>query len=244
MVGTGHAVESLAKRLAEVRARMANAALRSGRSPDEITLVAIGKTHTAEYLRMAMAAGITDLGENRVQEAEDKINELGRSAARWHLVGHLQPNKVRRAVRCFDVIHSVDSPSLATRLDRILGDEGIEKLSILVQVDLGGEETKTGVAEAELPNLLETISSCSRLKCDGLMTLPPFFESPQDVRPYFRRLRILRDEFQAKEFFGSSQGALSMGMTHDFEVAIEEGATMVRIGTAIFGERTATGDTQ
>jgi pyridoxal phosphate enzyme (YggS family) len=238
MVEAGHAVESLADRLADVRARIAKAAVRSGRVLEDIRLVAIGKTHAAEALRMAITAGVTDLGENRVQEAEAKINELGRGTVRWHLVGHLQPNKVRRAVRCFDLIHSVDSSSLAMRLDRISGDEGIEKLPILVQVDLGGEETKSGVTEAELPRLLDTIAEFSRLKCDGLMTLPPFFENPEDVRPYFRRLRELRDEFRIRGYFESSRGELSMGMTHDFEVAIEEGATMVRVGTAIFGERT------
>jgi pyridoxal phosphate enzyme (YggS family) len=237
MVEAGYALESLTKRLADVRTRIDAAASRSGRPPEEISLVAIGKTHTSESLRMAIAAGITDLGENRVQEAEGKINELGRKAVRWHLVGHLQPNKVRRAVRCFDLIHSLDSASLAKRLDRICGEEGIETFRVLVQVDLGGEETKTGATEGELPELLDTLSQSSRIKLDGLMTLPPFFENPEDARPYFRRLREFRDQLQTAGHFESARGELSMGMTHDFEVAIEEGATMVRIGTAIFGER-------
>jgi PLP dependent protein len=238
MVEAGQALEDLGKRLAAVRRRITEAANRAQRSHEEITLVAIGKTHSAASLRMAIAAGVTDLGENRVQEGEAKINELGRNAARWHLVGHLQPNKVRRALRCFDLIHSLDSASLALRLDRICAEEGIQRIPVLVQVDLGGEETKTGVAEAELPLVLDTISHCSRVECDGLMTLPPFFENPDDARPYFRRLRELRDQFQTSGHFKTTRGELSMGMTHDFQVAIEEGATMVRIGTAIFGERT------
>jgi PLP dependent protein len=235
MAEAGRAVETLSKRLADVKNRIATAATRCGRSLDDITLVAIGKTHNAESLREAIDAGVTDLGENRVQEAEGKINELGREAARWHLVGHLQPNKVRRAVRCFDLVHSLDSASLATRLDRICSEEGVEVLPVLVQVDLGGEETKSGVTESELPELLDTVAGCSRLRCEGLMTLPPFFDDPETARPYFRQLRHLRDQYQA--YFQLGLGQLSMGMTHDFEVAIEEGATLVRIGTAIFGKR-------
>ena len=228
---------TLGQRLADVRRRIAEAARRSNRLQEEITLVAIGKTHTSDSLKLAIEAGVTDLGENRVQEAEAKINELGRNAARWHLVGHLQPNKVRRAVRYFDLIHSVDSASLLMRLDRICGEEGIEKIPVLVQVDLAGEATKSGVVETELPLVLETVRQCSRVECRGLMTLPPFFENTEEVRPYFRRLRELRDQFSTAGIFSSTPAELSMGMTNDFEVAIEEGATMVRIGTAIFGER-------
>ena len=180
---------------------------------------------------------MTDFGENRVQEAEDKILELGREAARWHLVGHLQSNKAGRAVQLFDCIHSLDSVELAKRLDRLCVTEGRKDLPVLIQIDLGGEETKTGIDPRELPALLETIGGCPRLRLNGLMTLPPYFENPDCARPYFKTLRQLRDKLQPQDHFGGRTGELSMGMSHDFEIAIEEGATMVRIGTAIFGER-------
>lgn len=237
MTNTAQAPEGLPERLASVRSRVQRAAAESGRTVDDIKIVAISKTHPPDSLRSAINAGITDLGENRVQEAESKITELGRNAARWHLVGHLQPNKARRAVKLFDLIHSLDSTALATRLERICIEENREELPLLIQVDLGGEETKTGISENELPQLVQALGKCSRLRLVGLMTLPPFFENPEDARPYFRRLRELRDELHAQGRFGSKAGELSMGMTHDFEVAIAEGATMLRIGTAIFGER-------
>ncbi len=199
--------------------------------------MAISKTHPVEVVQSAIAAGLGDLGENRVQEAESKILELGRNAARWHLVGHLQENKARRAVRLFDVIHSLDSTSLARRLDRMCMENGREELPVLIQVDLAGEEKKAGVAENALPELLATVKESERLRLVGLMALPPFFEDAECVRPFFRRLRELRDDLHAKKHFGEASGELSMGMSHDFEVAIEEGATMLRIGTAIFGQR-------
>jgi pyridoxal phosphate enzyme (YggS family) len=203
--------------------------------------VAITKTHPAETLRAAIDLGMHDLGENRVQEAEDKIVEVGRSAARWHLVGHLQANKARRAVGLFDVIHSLDSDALAKRLDRMCVEEKRESLDVLVQVDLGGEATKSGIEAAQLPVLLATLKECPRLRLIGLMTLPPYFENPDCSRPFFKTLRKLRDELQDQGHFGfgssSGKGELSMGMSHDFEVAIEEGATMIRVGTALFGER-------
>jgi len=204
--------------------------VKCGRLPQDVTLVAISKTHPASLVKSAIELGATDLGENRVQEAEQKIIEVGRTSARWHLVGHLQANKARRAVQLFDVIHSLDSSELADRLDRLCGEEGRETLPVLLQVDLGHEETKSGVDETELPELIKSLASLSRVQLIGLMTLPPFFEDPEQARPFFRRLRELRDKLVPN-------GELSMGMTHDFEVAIEEGATMVRIGTAIFGER-------
>ena len=188
-------------------------------------------------LRDGLSAGITDFGENRVQEAEGKIVELGRTAARWHLVGHLQTNKAGRAVKLFDCIHSLDSVDLAERLDRLCVAAGREELRVLIQIDLGGEETKTGVEPRELPELLSALKECQRLRLTGLMTLPPYFENPDCARPYFRTLRELRDELQTQGHFGERAGELSMGMSHDFEIAIEEGATMVRVGTAIFGER-------
>ncbi len=156
---------------------------------------------------------------------------------KWHLVGHLQANKARRAVNLFDVIHSLDSIDLARRLDRLCIDEGRERLQLLIQVDLGHEETKSGIEEAMLPELVDSLSELQRLQLVGLMTLPPFFDDPEQSRPFFRRLRELRDELAAQGAFGEGKGELSMGMTHDFAVAIEEGSTMVRIGTAIFGER-------
>lgn len=200
-------------------------------------MIAISKTHPASIVREAIELGVTDIGENRVQEAEPKINEVGRTAARWHLVGHLQANKARRAVQLFDVIHSLDSLELAHRLDRLCGEEGRENLPVLIQVDLGHEATKSGVDEAELPALIEGLAGLERIQLAGLMTLPPFFDDPEQARPFFRRLRELRDELDAKGVFGDRKGELSMGMTNDFAVAIEEGATMVRIGTAIFGNR-------
>ena len=227
-------------RLDQVLTRVKKVAERSNRSVDLITLIAISKTHPVSALREALAAGVTNLGENRVQEAESKISELGRNAVRWHLVGHLQPNKARRAVRLFDFIHSLDSASLATRLNRICTEDNRHELSVLVQVDLGGETTKSGVTEADLPSVVQALAECPRLRFAGLMTLPPFFEDPEKARPYFHRLRELRDELQKNGQFASGSGELSMGMTHDFEVAIEEGATMLRIGTAIFGERSKT----
>jgi PLP dependent protein len=230
---------TLATRLARVRARVTTAARRSDRSPEDITLIAISKTHPPAVVSKIIELGATDIGENRVQEAEQKIIEVGRNKARFHLVGHLQANKARRAVNLFDVIHSLDSIDLARRLDRLCVEEGRENLQVLIQVDLGHEETKSGIEEAELASLAEGLDELSRLQLIGLMTLPPFFEDPEQVRPFFRRLRELRDELARRGVFEDRKGELSMGMTNDFEVAIEEGATMVRIGTAIFGEREA-----
>ena len=229
----------LRARVDEVRSRIEASAARADRDPREITLVAVSKTHPANLIREAAAAGLIEFGENRVQEAEGKIEELKSegTALRWHLIGHLQANKARRAVRLFDMIHSVDSASLVEKLERACSEEGRERLEILLQVDLAGEETKSGASEDELPAIVESLKGCSRVRCRGLMILPPFFEDAELVRPYFRRLRALRDEMRARGVFGDSDGHLSMGMTHDFEVAVEEGATLVRVGTAIFGER-------
>jgi len=229
--------EQLRQRLERVHERMAEAAVRANRRPDDVKLVAISKTHPAEIIREAIVAGVTDLGENRVQEAEAKIPEVGRQAARWHLIGHLQSNKARRAVELFDVIHSLDSAALARRLDRACGEMGREELPVLIQIDLGQEATKSGSAESEVPEIIDAIRQSQRLRLTGLMTLPPYFDDPEQARPFFRRLRELRDELRAQGVFGESSGELSMGMTHDYEVAIEEGATMVRVGTAIFGAR-------
>jgi pyridoxal phosphate enzyme (YggS family) len=229
--------QTLSERFADVCDRVEKAALRSNRSPDLIKLIAISKTHPTDVLRAGLQAGIKDFGENRVQEAEGKITELGRGAARWHLVGHLQTNKAGRAVKLFDYIHSLDSVDLAQRLERLCVSEGRAELLALVQIDLGGEETKTGIDPLALPELLTALKECQRLRLIGLMTLPPYFENPDCARPYFKTLRQLRDELQTQGHFGERVGELSMGMSHDFEIAIEEGATMVRVGTAIFGER-------
>ena len=237
MTNVSPAEGTLAARLAVVRTQITAAATGCGRSPQEVTLVAISKTHPSSAITELIELGATDVGENRVQEAEDKITEIGRDKARWHLVGHLQANKAKRAVNLFDVIHSLDSMDLARRLDRLCVEEGRENLSVLIQVDLGHEETKSGIDESLLPELAEEVEQLTRLRLIGLMTLPPFFENPEDSRPFFRRLRELRDELAARGAFGDQKGELSMGMSHDFAVAIEEGATMVRVGTAIFGER-------
>ena len=230
------ALQTIGERLENVRARIRAAAQRAGRLPDEIKLIAISKTHGVDIVREALAAGVTDLGENRVQEAESKINEIGGDAASWHLVGHLQTNKARRAVELFDVIHSVDSVALIEKLERLCLETERRELPIFVQVDLAGEQTKSGVDSGSLPALLSALTGCDRVRLVGLMTLPPFFEDPECTRPFFNALRILRDELKAQGHF-RGQGELSMGMSHDFEVAIEEGATMVRVGTSIFGER-------
>lgn len=220
----------LRENLAEVGKQIADAAHKANRNAGEIKLVAVSKTHPSETLREAIAAGAKILGENKIQEAEDKILEIGREAAQWHLIGHLQSNKARKAVKLFDVIHTLDSRELAERLERICIEENRARLSVLVQVDLGGEVTKNGIKENDLPELTAFLKTCERLKFDGLMTIPPFFDDVEKVRPFFKKLRELRDKILP-------DGELSMGMSHDFRVAIEEGATIIRVGTAIFGKR-------
>lgn len=237
MPETAQNFEGLRERLDEVRRRIETCARRQGRDPAEITLVAVSKMHPPALLRQAIEAGASDLGENRVQEAEAKIEELGSRPPRWHLIGHLQANKARRAVTLFDVIQSVDSLLLARRLDRLCREEGRASLPVMIQVDLAGEESKTGVSEDDLPGLVSAVKACERLRLTGLMTLPPFFVNAERARPYFRRLRELRDTLSSRLDFEDSRGELSMGMSNDYEVAIEEGATVVRVGTAIFGER-------
>lgn len=228
---------SLRERFEDVRVRVSTAAERSQRSADEVRVVAISKTHPAETIAAAIDLGLTDFGENRVQEAEAKINELGRDRARWHLVGHLQSNKARRAVKLFDYIHSLDSVELAQRLNDACVALERSELTVLIQIDLGGEKTKTGLNPRDLPELLAAVKRCPCLRLIGLMTLPPYFENPDCGRPYFKTLRELRDDLREQGHFGEGAGELSMGMSHDFEIAIEEGATIVRVGTAIFGER-------
>src|SRR5437870_1344377 len=237
MTATALNSDQLRTRLSRIRSRIEAAAQRCNRTAADVKLIAVTKTHSAEVVRHAINVGLIEFGENRVQEAESKIHTVGRSAARWHLIGHLQSNKARRAAQLFDVIHSLDSVSIARRLDRACTDDGRQELPVLIQVDLGHEATKTGVDESELPALIEAVNECAALQLIGLMTLPPYFQDAERARPYFVKLRELRDQFREQRAFADTEGELSMGMTHDFEIAIEEGATMVRIGTAIFGER-------
>jgi pyridoxal phosphate enzyme, YggS family len=229
--------EDLRKNLAGVLERIERAAVRSGRKAGDIKLVAVSKTHPAEVLRDALAVGISVFGENKVQEAESKIVETGRNTAEWHLIGHLQSNKARKAVQLFDVIQSLDSVELAERLERICLEGRRKALHVFIQVDLAGEETKSGIAEKDLPSLVDFLQGCKYLKLHGLMIVPPYFENPEDARPFFVRLREIRDELISQSAFASGKGELSMGMSHDFEIAVEEGATIVRVGTAIFGKR-------
>jgi hypothetical protein len=225
-------------RIAVVRERILAAASRAGRRPDEVTLVAVSKTFPAAAVREAFAAGLRDFGENKVQEAEAKFGalaDLREAGARFHLVGHLQGNKVKKAVQLFDRIHSLDSLELGHRLER-LAAEAHSLAHVLVQVDLAGEKTKFGLDEAHLFPMLASLRGFKAVRVLGLMALPPFDDDPEKSRPYFRRLRALRDRALGEEMLVGSE--LSMGMSHDLEVAVEEGATLVRVGTAIFGGRT------
>jgi pyridoxal phosphate enzyme (YggS family) len=223
-------------RVAHVRNRIAAAAERSGRSPEAVRLVVVSKYRTVEEIEEALRAGVTDIGENRVQEAEQKQSLLAGRNIVWHLVGHLQSNKAKRAVRFCDWIHSVDSTGLAHRLNRLAAELG-KTQRVLLQVDLAGEKTKAGMTEAELVEALAETWKLPSLRIEGLMVLPPYFSDHEKVRPYFAKLREIRDELRKRELGDGALPELSMGMSHDFEVAIEEGATMVRVGTALFGER-------
>jgi pyridoxal phosphate enzyme (YggS family) len=223
-----------ARRLEAVRRRISAAEARAGRPPGSVGLVAIGKTYPAEVLRQALEAGQRRLGENRVQEAEEKIPALP-PEVEWHLVGHLQSNKARRAARLFHWIHSLDSARLARRVSEGAVEAG-KTVNVLVQVMLASEEAKTGVLPGELPELLSIVGPLPGLDLRGLMILPPLEKDPEETRPYFRRLRKLAEEASARGLLPASF-VLSMGMSGDYEVAIEEGATLVRVGTALFGRR-------
>jgi len=220
--------------LAEVRRRVADAATASGRTPDSITLIAVGKTFPAEVVAEAVSAGAFDLGENRVQEAVAK--KPGVAGARWHLIGPLQRNKARAALEVFDVVHTLDRPEIADRLQYLLAEHWPERrLEVLVEVNVGSEPQKAGALPDEAAELLQHALACDRLSVRGLMAIPPWGREPEESRPYFRALRELRDDLQLQ--VGAPLPELSMGMSHDFELAIAEGATMVRVGTAIFGPR-------
>jgi len=216
--------------------RIQIAATAAGRPPDAIRLVTVSKTVAAERVRMAVDSGITILGENYIQEAREKIEALQDLPVSWHFIGHLQSNKAKYAVRLFDLIHSVDSVKLARELDRQARKHN-KIQNVLIQVNTGKEASKSGVYEEEALALVREAGQMENITVKGLMTLPPFFNAPEKVRPYFHALRVLRDRIHAQSLPGVSMDDLSMGMTGDFETAIQEGATLVRIGTAIFGER-------
>jgi pyridoxal phosphate enzyme (YggS family) len=215
---------------------MAAAAGTAKRDPSSIRLVAVSKTFPVQAVREAYAAGQRDFGENRVQEGLQKIGETTDLTIRWHLLGHLQTNKARKAGPAFAVVQSVDSVELIQKLDAAAAEAG-RTPELLIQVDLAGEATKFGAVPAEIPRLFEAAGACRAASVVGLMTLPPVPDTPEDARPFFRRLRDLRDEWLAAGVPASMLRELSMGMSGDFEVAIEEGATIVRVGTAIFGSR-------
>lgn len=226
----------LALRLNGVRDRIADAARRSHRSPSSVRLVAVSKTFPIEAVRAAAAEGQIDFGENKVQEGVSKIVDAGPLPLRWHLIGHLQSNKAKKAAASFDVIHSVDSVELLRKIDEAAAARQ-RPIDVLIQVDLALEPTKYGAPEADVPSIIEAAAQCSSARLTGLMLLPPAVDDPNDARRYFAALRELRDGYIRGGVPAAMLGELSMGMSHDYEVAIEEGATMVRVGSAIFGER-------
>ena len=227
---------SIAVRLSEVRARIDAAARGAGRDPSSVRLVAVSKTFPLDAVREAYAAGQREFGENRVQEALEKIGASADLDARWHLLGHLQTNKARKAAPAFAMIQSVDSVDLLRKLDAAAADSG-HAPELLVQVDLAGEATKHGVPPADVPGILEEAGRCRAARVVGLMTLPPLPDTPEDARPWFRQLRELREAWLRAGVPAGLLREVSMGMSGDFEVAIQEGATIVRVGTAIFGHR-------
>ncbi len=227
---------ALPARLADIRARIGRAADRANRDPSSVRLVAISKTYSADHVRAVAEAGQVDFGENKVQEALAKIDQTTDLSLRWHLVGHLQSNKAKKAGARFDVVHSIDDVALIAKLDEaaIAADR---RLDVLVQVDLAGEATKHGAGEHELLPIFEAARSAQAVRVVGLMLLPPAADDPEESRPFFRRVREVRERLRDQGVDASLLTELSMGMSHDFEVAIEEGATLVRIGAAIFGSR-------
>lgn len=230
---------SIADSVAAIRERIACAAARVGRKPDAITLMAVSKTMPAELIEQAYAAGLRVFGENRVQEFEGKHEALASlTGAEWHLIGHLQSNKAKKAAELFSAIDSVDSLRLAERLNQA-AQELNKRIPLLIEIKVGQEESKAGIPldSPELESLLGAAPQLSHLQVRGLMTVPPFTENPEGARPYFRVLRDLRDQIAARNLPAIQMEALSMGMSHDFEVAIEEGSTCVRVGTALFGAR-------
>jgi PLP dependent protein len=222
--------------LESVMDRIKQAAVSSGRNPETVRLVAVSKTIPSETVKKAIDAGADILGENYIQEARTKFNDLSSYPVCWHFIGHLQTNKAKYAVRIFDLIHSVDSFKLASELDK-QANKTDKIQNILIQVNVAGESSKSGISFQDTLNIVKEISVLKNLAIKGLMTMPPFFNAPEKVRPFFKNLRSLRNQISKEAIHNVAMDELSMGMTGDFEVAIEEGATLVRIGTAIFGER-------
>ena len=230
---------SIPLNIAEVQHRIASASRRAGRQPQEVVLMAVSKTHPTERIRAAYAGGIRVFGENRVQEFSGKADSLlDLVQAEWHMIGHLQSNKAAKAAELFAAVDSLDSIKLADRLNSAAEQEN-KKIPVLIEINVGGEESKSGVPpeSRDLEDLLQSVPRFAALQFRGLMTVPPFSDDAQGARPYFRRLRELRDSIARRKLPGISMEVLSMGMSHDFEVAVEEGSTCVRVGTAIFGER-------
>jgi len=229
-------LSTIRENLLMVHGRLADAARRAARKPEEILLIGVSKTHPTDAIREAYDAGLREFGENRVQEWEGKLGALADLQANWHLIGHLQSNKAARAAKAFHSVDSVDDWSLAQRLDRAQAEKGSgKKLRVLIEVHMGGEETKSGVSGAELPELAERVVTLPHLEFAGLMCIPPFRENPDEVRPFFATLRTLKEQLESR--VGHALPVLSMGMSHDFGAAILEGSTEVRVGTAIFGTR-------
>jgi hypothetical protein len=226
---------TIADNFKTVMNRIAAAAKRTGRDPSSVKLVTVTKTVSIERVREALASGATVLGENRVQEAKEKIEQLGRHA-HWHLIGHLQTNQAKYAVKLFDLIHSVDNLELAAEIDKQAAKIG-KVQDVLIEVSIAGETAKAGVSIDDAERLVRHVATLGNIGITGLMTMPPYSENPEDSRPYFKKLRELSAFIEKENLPGVSMAELSMGMSGDFEVAIEEGATMVRVGTAIFGTR-------
>jgi hypothetical protein len=229
-------MSSVADNLAGIRTRIDRACRRAGRDPATVHLVGVTKTVAVDRIREAVLAGAKILGENYIQEAGKKREGLADLAVAWHFIGHLQSNKARQAVAGFELIHSVDRPALARELDRQALKQG-RRVSVLLQVNLGDQETKSGCAPEDLPALFRAIQELGGVEVRGLMALPPYLKDPEQLRPYFRHLRQLLDQLRQLAPAAGQLSELSMGMSHDFEVAVEEGATLVRIGTALFGAR-------
>ena len=228
--------ETVRTRINQVRQRIAGAAQACGRQPSDIRLVAVAKTWPADAVAAAAAAGVTEIGENYIQEAREKYELLRQTPLTWHFIGHLQTNKAKYAARMFDLIHTVDSWRLALELDRC--SRKLERIqAVLIQVNVAGEKTKSGVPPEKALPLARELAALECVQVQGLMTMPPYFNEPQRVRPFFAELRRLRDRIREQALPNVRMHELSMGMTGDFEAAIAEGATLLRIGTAIFGER-------
>ncbi len=229
---------SIAENVAIIRNKMRSACLRVGRDPEDVRLVGVTKTVPPERVREGVDAGLTILGENYIQEAQGKVEALAGIHVSWHFIGHLQSNKAKIAARLFDCVHTIDSEKLARELDK-QADKAGRRISVLLEVELGGENSKSGVEPETLVSLYRAASKLESLDVKGIMALPPFLDDPEEVRPYFRRLRELLDQLRDASSRPEDLTELSMGMSNDFEVAIEEGSTLVRVGTALFGSRPA-----